>query len=101
MNTGAFIDKYVVINILSAIPLAILPNVEAVQGAISMASAQRPSATCECHVPSRCEKKSLMTGFCVSADSVMGVINSLPAGVITTCTSAPRFTNSRIIRHDL
>ena len=57
--------------------------------------------TCEFHVPSRCEKNSLTTGLCVSADSVIGVINSFPAGVITTCTSAPCFMNSRIIRHDL
>ena len=69
---------------LSATPLAIFPKVEAVQGAISMASAHSPSFTCECQVPSRCEKNSLMTGFCVSADRVMGVINSLPAGVMTT-----------------
>ena len=88
-------------SILSATPVAILPSVEAVQGAMSMASAQRPSATCECHVPSRCEKKSLMTGFCVKAESVMGVMNSLPAGVMTTCTSAPRLTSSRMMRHDL
>ena len=47
------------------------------------------------------EKKSLMTGFCVKADSVMGVINSLPAGVITTCTSAPALMSPRIIRQAL
>ena len=92
---------YVVMSILSATPLAIFPSVEAVHGAISMASAHSPRATCECHVPSRCEKKSLMTGFCVSADSVMGVINSLPAGVMTTCTSAPALMRPRIIRHAL
>ena len=86
---------------LSAIPFAILPSVEAVQGATSIASAHKPRATCECHVPSRCEKKSLMTGFCVKADSVMGVINSLPAGVITTCTSAPALMSPRIIRQAL
>jgi hypothetical protein len=38
--------------------------------------------------------------LCVSAESVIGVMNSLPAGVITTCTSAPCFTNSRMSRHD-
>lgn len=34
-------------------------------------------------------KNSLMTGLLVSAESVMGVINSFPAGVMTICTSAP------------
>ena len=101
MNTGAFIDRYVVMSILSATPCAILPIVLAVHGAITIASAHNPRSTCEFHVPSRCEKNSLTTGLCVRADSVMGVINSLPAGVITTCTSAPCFTNSRISRHDL
>ena len=64
---------------LSAIPLAIFPNVEAVQGAINIASAHKPSLTCEFQVPSRCEKNSLTTGFWVSVDRVMGVMNSLPA----------------------
>ena len=32
-----------------------------------------------------------------SVDNVSGVINSFPAGVITTCTSAPFFTNPRMI----
>ena len=86
---------------LSATPVAILPIVAAVQGAMSMASAHRPSFTWLCHVPSRCEKNSLTTGFCVSADSVMGVMNSFPAGVMTTCTSAPRLISSRMMRHDL
>ena len=86
---------------LSAMPLAILPRVLAVQGAMSMASAHRPRSTCECHVPSRCEKKSLTTGLWVSALRVMGVINSLPAGVITTCTSAPRLTRPRTMRQAL
>ena len=86
---------------LSAMPFAIFPSVEAVQGATSMASAQRPNATWECHVPSRWEKKSLMTGFCVNAESVMGVMNSLPAGVMTTCTSAPALTSPRIIMQAL
>lgn len=36
-----------------------------------------------------------MTGFPVNADKVTGVMNSLPAGVITTCTSAPFFINAR------
>ena len=86
---------------LSAMPLAILPRVEAVQGAMSMASAHSPRSTCEFHVPSLCAKNSLITGLWVSADSVIGVINSFPAGVITTCTSAPAFTSPRIIRHAL
>ena len=88
-------------SMLSAIPLAILPRVEAVQGAISMASAHSPRSTCEFHVPSLWAKNSLITGLWVSADSVIGVINSFPAGVITTCTSAPAFTSPRIIRHAL
>ena len=78
---------------LSATPFAIFPNVEAVQGAINIASAHKPSLTCEFQVPSRCEKNSLTTGFWVSVDRVMGVMNSLPAGVMTTCTSAPAFTS--------
>ena len=101
MNTGAFIERYVVMSMLSATPCAILPSVLAVQGAMTIASAHNPRSTCEFHVPSRCEKNSLTTGLCVSAESVIGVMNSLPAGVITTCTSAPCFTNSRMSRHDL
>ena len=91
MNTGAFIERYVVMSILSAMPCAIFPSVLAVQGATTIASAHKPRSTCEFHVPSRCEKNSLMTGLWVRAESVIGVINSLPAGVMTTCTSAPRF----------
>ena len=86
---------------LSAIPFAIFPKVDAVQGAINIASAHNPRSTCEFQVPSRCEKNSLMTGLCVSADRVIGVINSLPAGVITTCTSAPALMSPRIIKHAL
>ena len=97
MNTGAFIERYVVMSILSATPFAIFPIVAAVQGATSIASAHNPNFTWLFHVPSRCEKNSLITGFCVSAESVMGVMNSFPAGVITTCTSAPLFTSSRIM----
>ena len=62
-KTGAFMERYVVTSILSAMPFAIFPRVDAVHGAISMRSAHNPSDTCECHVPSLCEKKSLITGF--------------------------------------
>ena len=86
---------------LSAIPCAILPSVEAVQGAISMASAHSPKSTWECQEPSLCEKNSLMTGLCVRAESVTGVMNSLPAGVMTTCTSAPRLISPLMMRHAL
>ena len=71
--------------------------VEAVAGAISMASAQRPRSTWLFHVPSRWAKNSLMTGLLVRADKVMGVMNSLPAGVMTTCTSAPRLMRPRMM----
>lgn len=77
------------------------PKVEAVQGAITMASAHRPKSTWLCHEPSRREKKSLTTGFDVSVESVTGVTNSLPAGVITTCTSAPALINKRMSVHAL
>lgn len=83
-------------SILSAMPLAIFPMVEAVAGAMIMASAHCPRATWLCQVPSRCAKKSEITGFEVSADSVIGVMNSFPAGVITTCTSAPAFISRRM-----
>lgn len=53
---------------LSAMPFAIFPIVAAVQGAMSMASAQRPRSTCEFHVPSLCEKNSLTTGLWVRAE---------------------------------
>ena len=74
---------------------------EAVAGAMTIASAQSPRSTWLCHVPSRCEKKSLMTGLPVSALRVMGVMNSLPAGVMTTCTSAPRLISRRMSRQAL
>jgi len=79
------------------IPFAILPMVEAVAGAISIASAHSPRSTWLFHVPSRWAKNSLMTGLLVKADRVMGVINSFPAGVITTCTSAPCLISPRMI----
>ena len=82
---------------LSAMPFAILPMVDAVAGAMSIASAHRPRSTWLFHVPSRCEKNSLTTGLLVSADSVIGVMNSFPAGVITTCTSAPFFIRPLIM----
>ena len=96
MKTGAFIDRYVVISMLSAMPWASLPMVEADAGAISIASAQRPRSTWLFHVPSRPLKNSLMTGWELSAESVIGVINSFPAGVMTICTSAPARTNKRV-----
>ena len=51
-NTGAFIERYVVMSMLSAMPFAIFPIVDAVHGAMSMASAQIPRSTCEFQVPS-------------------------------------------------
>lgn len=81
---------------LSATPCAIFPMVEAVAGAMTMASAHNPKSTWLCHVPSRCEKNSLMTGLLVSAESVMGVMNSFPAGVMTICTSAPFLISPRV-----
>ena len=84
-------------SILSAIPLAILPIVEAVAGAINTASAHQSEIDVAIHVPSRWAKNSLMTGLLVKAERVMGVINSFPAGVITTCTSAPCFISPRMI----
>jgi len=71
--------------------------VEAVAGAINMASAHSPKSTWLFHVPSRCAKNSLMTGLLVNAERVMGVINSFPAGVITTCTSAPCLIRPRMM----
>ena len=53
--------------------------------------------TAQSHVPSRWAKNSLMTGLLVKAERVIGVINSFPAGVITTCTSAPCFISPRMI----
>ena len=97
ITTGAFMLRYVVISMLSAMPFAILPNVLAVHGAISMRSAQSPRSTWLFHVPSRCEKNSETTGLCVSVERVIGVMNSFPEGVITTCTSAPFLTSARII----
>ena len=73
---------------LSATPWAIFPMVLAVAGAMIIASAQRPKSTWLFHVPSRWAKKSLITGLLVNAERVIGVMNSLPAGVMTTCTSA-------------
>ena len=80
---------------LSATPLAILAMVHAVAGATIMASAHRPRSTWLCHSPVLAVKKSQITGLPLRAESVTGVINSLPEGVITTCTSAPAFTSSR------
>ena len=57
--------------------------VDAVAGAITLASAHSPKSTWLCHVPSRWAKNSLMTGLLVRADRVMGVMNSFPAGVMT------------------
>ena len=94
MNTGAFMERYVVTSRLSAIPEAILPNVDAVAGAITRASAQRPSSTWLCHEPLSLLKNSLSTGLPDNVESVSGVMNSFAAGVITTCTSAPSFTNN-------
>ena len=87
-------ERYVVTSRLSAIPEAILPNVDAVAGAITMASAQRPSSTWLCHEPLSLLKNSLSTGLPDNVESVSGVMNSFAAGVITTCTSAPSFTNN-------
>ena len=94
-KTGAFADRYVVMSILSATPFAIFAIVEAVAGAITIASAHRPRSTWLCHSPVLAVKNSLTTGLPLRADSVTGVINSLPDGVITTCTSAPALINNR------
>ena len=45
--------------------------VDAVAGAITMASAHKPKSTWLFQVPSRCAKNSLMTGLLVSANKVM------------------------------
>ena len=79
---------------LSAMPLAILPRVLAVAGAITIASAHTPRSTWLFHEPLRSSKNSESTAGPVSVESVRGAINSLAAGVITTCTSAPAFTRS-------
>ena len=68
--------------------------VEAVAGAMTMASAQRPMSTWLFHCPVLAVKNSLITGLPLRADRVTGVMNSFPAGVITTCTSAPALTRS-------
>ena len=75
-------------------PFAILPMVDAVAGAIIMASAHNPKSTWLFQLPVLAVKNSLITGFPLNDESVTGVINSFPAGVITTCTSAPAFTRS-------
>ena len=80
---------------MSATPFAIFAMVEAVAGAISMASAQSPKPTWLCHSPVLAVKNSDITGFWVRDDRVTGVMNSLPDGVMTTCTSAPRFISVR------
>ena len=84
-------------SILSAMPLAIFPIVEAVAGAISKRSAHTPKSPWLCHVPSLAEKNSLMPGFPVRADYVTGVINSFPAGVMAICTSAPFILKARVM----
>ena len=88
-------------SILSATPLAIFAIVEAVAGAITIASAHRPKSTWLFHEPVLAVKNSLITGRPLSAESVTGVINSFPEGVITTCTSAPAFTKRRNSDTDL
>ena len=93
-NTGAFADRYVVTSMLSAMPLAILPMVDAVAGAITIASAHNPKSTWLFQLPVLAVKNSLINGLPLSADNVTGVINSLPAGVITTCHSAPALMKS-------
>lgn len=75
--------------------LAIFPIEDAVAGAINIKSAHCPISTWLCHVPSLAPKNSLTTGLPESADKVTGVMNSLPAGVITTCTSAPSLIKNR------
>ena len=95
-QTGAFIERYVVSNMLSATPVTILARVAAEAGAISMRSAHSPKDTWLCQDPSRRSKNSETTGFCVRVERVRGVINSLPEGVMTTCTSAPIFMRRRI-----
>ena len=83
-------------SMLSATPVAIFAMVEAVAGATTIASAQRPKSTWLFQEPSRELKNSVITGLRVKVLSVTGVINSLPAGVITTWTSWPALTNKRM-----
>ena len=71
-------------SILSATPQAILAMVDAVAGAITIASAHRPRSTCECHSPVLAVKNSEITGRPDSDESVTGVMNSLPLGVMIT-----------------
>ena len=88
-------------SMLSAVPCAILLMLEAVAGATTIMSAQRPRSTWLCQVPSVWLKNSLTTGLPDSAERVTGVTNSLPAGVMTTCTSAPARMSRRSSVHDL
>ena len=93
--TGAFIERYVVRSILSAMPCAIFANVDADAGAMSMRSAHVPKSTWLCQLPSRRSKNSLTTPWRLSVARVRGVTNSLAEGVMTTCTSAPALTKRR------
>ena len=69
--------------------------VDAVAGAMTIASAHSPNCTCECHSPVFAVKNSVITGLPDSVDSVSGVMNSRAEGVIITCTSAPALMSSR------
>ena len=62
---------------------------------IIIKSAHNPRSTWLCHSPVLAAKNSLTTGLPLRAAKVAGVMNSLPLGVITTCTSAPFFISRR------
>ncbi len=86
---------------LSQKPFAILAMVLADAGAITRASAHKPSSTWLFHWPVLSFTKSINTGFLERVERVSGVMNSLEEGVIITLTLAPAFTSNRIKNADL
>ena len=84
-----------------AIPLASLARKSALAGATRMASAERDNSICAMLLSIRSSQASINTGLPDNACIVTGVINFVPASVITTCTSMPAFFNRRVNSADL
>jgi hypothetical protein len=94
-RTGARVASKSVESASSAIPCAILPRTLAVAGATRSSSAASARLMCVMSLSAPRANWSRNTGCRERASKVMGLTNCVAFRVITTWTSAPRFSSSR------
>ncbi len=88
-STGALVAVMVVVSMSSAMPLATLPMMSAVAGAMMKRSARLAKAMCSTSHLLIFANISTVTSLPESSPKVMGVTNFAALAVMMQCTSAP------------